>query len=71
MASFVVNVPDAAVNDLVAALALRLGVAEPTTPAGKAALAEAWARGELFRVWVDWRAQRAAEQARAAAGSGW
>lgn len=54
---------------IAAVFAVVVGVARPTTAAGKAALGEQFAQRALREAYVDYVAQKAAEQARQAAGS--
>ena len=64
MASITIDVPDALVPDLSRALALRMGVAEPTTNAERAALARAFLKEQAKQALLDYRAQQAAQAKR-------
>ncbi len=62
--SITVDIPDALVGDLVQALALRMGVEVPVTPAGKIQLARDFMKTQAKQALLDWRAAEAARVAR-------
>jgi len=64
MATLTIDVPDALVPDLTKALAQRMDVAEPTTPAARATLARTWIKEQMKQGLLDYRAQQAALKAR-------
>lgn len=65
MATLSIDIPDALVPDLAKALAQRMEVAEPTTPATRAELARTWIKADMKQVLLDYRAQQAALKVRA------
>ena len=64
MATLSLDIPDAIVPELAAALAARLGVAVPATNAARAQLARDWIKQEAKAALDDWRAQEAGKAAR-------